>query len=328
MQKNELIILVCMVFLVSFSACGPSRSAAEVEVIDGVTWIHNPPEPASPGKRVEFSEDITFGGEDLSGDDALYNPVRFAVDESGSVFIADAQEWRIKVFDQSGSYLKSIGNRGQGPGEFMHVTALGFTPDGRLLILDVRSRRTSLFTADGEFLESYPWRSRHVRLFWIDDSSYLSDEYVSGGESIADRRLLIKEYGFDGEEIRSWGEFVMEKFFTLSEGWDPPPSAIKSNDQWLAQFHLRFTPVQMPPQCNLGIVLCPGHATLQPPHIVTERAGPVEVVHIGDDLVRLHLGGQAAYQGMTAPALAQLRVGGVWYAIDDGGIHEESPALP
>ena len=79
----------------------------------------------------------------------------------------------------------------------------------------------------------------------------------------------------------------------------------------------------MPSQCNLGVVLCPGHATLQPPPVVAEREGPVEVAHIGDDLVRLHLGGQVAYQGMSAPALAQLRVGGVWYAIDDGGIHPE-----
>jgi hypothetical protein len=134
-----------------------------------------------------------------------------------------------------------------------------------------------------------------------------------------------RTFALEREGSTLQGHFMVHQdaFFTLSEGWDPPPSAIKASDQWRMQYHLRFTPVAMPEQYNLGVVLCPGHAALAPATVVAEREGPVEVAHIGEDVVRLSLAGQVVHDGASTPALARLRVGGVWYAIDDQGVHEE-----
>jgi len=44
------------------------------------------------------------------------------VDSEGRVYIADAGNVTIHVYDSDGSYFTSIGQQGRGPGEFLHVT--------------------------------------------------------------------------------------------------------------------------------------------------------------------------------------------------------------
>ncbi|OIP02352.1 MAG: hypothetical protein AUJ96_16390 [Armatimonadetes bacterium CG2_30_66_41] len=38
-------------------------------------------------------------------------------------------------------------------------------------------------------------------------------------------------------------------------------------------------------------MLCPGHASLTPPEVKTERSGATEIARLGDDLVRVNQGG-------------------------------------
>jgi hypothetical protein len=111
-----------------------------------------------------------------------------------------------------------------------------------------------------------------------------------------------------------------DAFFSLSEGWDPPPAAIKASDQWLPQFHLRFTPSQLVPSCNLGVVLCPGHATLSRAPVTTERRGATEVARIGQELVLIGQDGRIQYQDLGVGALAMLRVQGQHYVLGKNGL--------
>ena len=114
-----------------------------------------------------------------------------------------------------------------------------------------------------------------------------------------------------------------DAFFTQSEGWDPPPTPIKDSDQWRQQYHLRFTPVHMVARRNLAVVLCPGHASLQPAATVTERVGATEVAHIGEDLVLVNQTGRIEYEQFSLDALALLCVRGQHYALDEGGLVKE-----
>jgi len=52
------------------------------------------------------------------------------------------------------------------------------------------------------------------------NSSYFVQEIVreEGTDPLANRKLIIDEIGFDGNEIRSFGEFVLPEFRTLTEG--------------------------------------------------------------------------------------------------------------
>ncbi len=124
----------------------------------------------------------------------------------------------------------------------------------------------------------------------------------------------------DGSTLTGHFMYQHESFFTLTEGWEPPPLVVKANDQWRMQYHLRFTADAMPARVNLGVVLCPGHASLDPAPVQTERLGNAEVARIGDDLVLVNMGGAMDAHGIQSDAIIAAAVGGQRYDVTDEGV--------
>lgn len=88
--------------------------------------------------------DQTFGSsaEHLIGSVSL-----IAVDSEDRVFIADLDLGTIHVFDSEGSYQKSLGSEGRGPGEFV-FGPVPFIGSDRLFAFDPTQRRMSVFSLD------------------------------------------------------------------------------------------------------------------------------------------------------------------------------------
>jgi hypothetical protein len=202
-MKNSLIIFAVL-GLMFFHGCSSKPESASVEIVDGVEIVHNPAAPQYPDWAVEFEEDLVIQGEDESGGIRFYLPRGIAVDQQGNIYISDYQDQDIKVFDSDGAYLQTIGRKGEGPGEFQALFDFAILSDGRLLAMDFRSRRTSLFSLDGKLQGSHPWRSPHLFLYLFDDSTYVIDEMIYGEET----QLSVKKFDFEGNEIMSFGEFV------------------------------------------------------------------------------------------------------------------------
>jgi hypothetical protein len=60
----------------------------------------------------------------------------------------------IEVFDLGGRWVRSVGGRGQGPGEFMGIMELRQLPDGRIAAIDGRAARISFLDGDLMFLKT------------------------------------------------------------------------------------------------------------------------------------------------------------------------------
>jgi hypothetical protein len=194
-----------MSLLVIVMTCkrGPEDNA-QVEVIDGVTYIHNSESPLYPERTVIFEEELSIGGEDDAGNIILYQPWRYTVNGKGDIYISDRQELVIKKFNSEGQYIQTIGAKGEGPGEFQAMGSMAILPDERLIILDWRARRTSIFGPDGVFSESSKWRNSHFDIYFVTETSYTVEENVYGEE----RQLFMKTYDFDGKELVTFGKFT------------------------------------------------------------------------------------------------------------------------
>jgi anthranilate synthase component 2 len=72
------------------------------------------------------------------------------------LLVHDAQASAIRMFDSTGAFVKNVGNKGGGPGEFDHLNGLTRLPDGRLVIWDATGARLNLYDPDGAFLTT--WR--------------------------------------------------------------------------------------------------------------------------------------------------------------------------
>ncbi len=218
MKKILFINLLC--FFLLWSACSKREareSQARVEIVEGVTYIHNTAEPIHPEKTVLFEKDLSISSEDEEGNIVLFDPRLYLVDSDENIYISESTDQVIKVFSPDGEYIKTIGAKGDGPGEFQSIGYLGFTPEGNFVVIDNRARRTNLFDASGQFLKSFSWQNFFSRAFLLKNNSYICQEYVYG-EKRLDRKLFVKEIDYDGNEICSYGEFTLAQMKVVREG--------------------------------------------------------------------------------------------------------------
>ena len=126
--------------------------------------------PGETGKGsvvVKFSPDgkvlLTLGTPGVRGNPpaALTDPVDVVTDASnGDVYVAESHTdvadpnlvGRISVFDKNGTFLRTIGRTGTGPGEFRTPHALEFDSRGRLIVADRHNHRIQILTKAGAFI--------------------------------------------------------------------------------------------------------------------------------------------------------------------------------
>jgi hypothetical protein len=76
------------------------------------------------------------------------------VGSNGRMYTLHPMEQLIWLFDAEGNRVRSIGRRGDGPGEFQNAYTLGWVAD-TLWVLDFNGYRFNQFSPDGEFLGSF-----------------------------------------------------------------------------------------------------------------------------------------------------------------------------
>ena len=74
------------------------------------------------------------------------------VDDNGHIYVLDGRAAEVRVFSQDGEYLRSIGGRGQGPGEMQRPRFLQITADNELVVQDYVTQHFLYFSLDGRFL--------------------------------------------------------------------------------------------------------------------------------------------------------------------------------
>lgn len=80
-------------------------------------------------------------------------PNEITCDSEGNVYVLDKKANNIKIFNSSGKYVRTIGRRGRGPGEFNSPQHFTFAKD-RLAIWDQRNFRICTISPEGKFLKS------------------------------------------------------------------------------------------------------------------------------------------------------------------------------
>jgi len=92
----------------------PSARAGEITVIDGIPHVRN---EKPPGRQVTMTprEMWRRGGDD---DDIFFgNIARIDHDDAGNFYILDRQQCEVTVLTAEGEFVRTLGRRGEGPGE-------------------------------------------------------------------------------------------------------------------------------------------------------------------------------------------------------------------
>lgn len=153
--KNlAVLILLFISVLIMSGTCKKQKSEWEgtIKEVDGVTVVKNPKEPMYGEDVFSLEEELSIG-ESEGIEEYIFSNIRdLSVDDEERIYVLDTKESHIKVFNKEGEYVKTIGKKGQGPGEMQHPTSLQITPQNEIVVNDSTARKIHFFTLDGNFL--------------------------------------------------------------------------------------------------------------------------------------------------------------------------------
>lgn len=125
------------------------EAATTVEDSAGIRIVTTSVTPDTPHWRVPPEPELELGA--VEGDAVyLFQRPEFAARlENGNVVVADFGSGQLRFFGPDGSHLRSVGGKGQGPGEFREFNGVVRTPGDTLVVYDVRNRRVTRIGPSG-----------------------------------------------------------------------------------------------------------------------------------------------------------------------------------
>ncbi len=193
------ISLAILAFLPAAAASAQDKWKGAIVRESGVTVVKNPKEPLYKTPVLELKEDLSIGGPEAQGEYAFGEIRTFVVDDEGSIYVLDTQSDHIKVFDRSGKYVRTIGRKGQGPGELENPMTLSFNRTAGELAVHQSSRRISYFKTDGTFLRHLSLKEMWALRGRVDSRGniYITEGFVDE----KDPRYETKKLGPDASVI-------------------------------------------------------------------------------------------------------------------------------
>lgn len=117
-------MILCLFSFILITACQKQKTAWQgtVEETDGVVVVKNPRMPLDSEMRIAFVEELSIGVEEGDENYMFGSEVLLNTDAEGNFYVTDWDKRIVNKYDREGRFLKSIGRRGQGPGEFQNIS--------------------------------------------------------------------------------------------------------------------------------------------------------------------------------------------------------------
>lgn len=113
--------------------------------------------------RLRLSLSRTWGGDEADDEKQFFRmPTDIKINANNQVYIVDNESHQITVFKRNGEYIRTIGRRGQGPGDFLHPISVFFLQDQKLAVCETGNRRIQVLTPEGKSLKVYRFTSNFV----------------------------------------------------------------------------------------------------------------------------------------------------------------------
>ena len=163
-----------------------------------ITTINTPPSALDEWTLAPTS-DLTLTGAE-TGDSAAFahiGSVRWLND--GRIVVVDAAANRLLLFDASGKLVRTLGRRGEGPGEFRNVGSLTVMSGDTLLTFDGSLRRLTVWHPDVGYVRS-------VRVGGTSLESWPVDAWLWQGSKIVVLQLSVtaRDSIPPGAGVRRW----------------------------------------------------------------------------------------------------------------------------
>ena len=132
-----------------------------------------------------------------SDDGQFEYPWSCAIDpHDGMIYVTDAANARIQVFDSEGKFIRKWGSFGNGDYQFNYPRGICVSDDGLIYIADKYNDRIVCYSKDGSFVGQFASGMLSYPTYVMVDGGMV--DVVDGG---------VRQFRKDGSLIKQWGSF-------------------------------------------------------------------------------------------------------------------------
>ncbi len=207
MKYKTLLISVVFIFLLIILSNSFGQKELEwkgdIEFEKGVKVIKNPKEPLYGNITFELEEDLSIGNED-DENYLFYKVGDIQVDTDGNIYVLDSGNHRLQVFNKNGNYIRTLGKRGQGPGEFNTPVRLQLDDKkGNIYVADNILRKIIIFDKEGKYIDKDIPLVEILSDFCLDSESSIWGKFYFPG---MDTYHFIKKVNLTGKVEKTFIE--------------------------------------------------------------------------------------------------------------------------
>ncbi|HEX2077466.1 MAG TPA: 6-bladed beta-propeller [Longimicrobium sp.] len=107
---------------------------------------------AAPTAQFRLQRVLAIGGDNAPESSAFMDVTGVAVSGTGYIYVLDAGDRSVRIFDAAGRFVRRFGRQGGGPGEFQ--LPVGLWVDTLVGVSDLAQQRMSWFSLDGRHLRT------------------------------------------------------------------------------------------------------------------------------------------------------------------------------
>jgi len=141
-----------------------------------------------------ISSDYTFNNR------GLVFPIQVCLGQNNEIIVLDYAEDCLYFFDKDGKYIRTIGQRGQGPGDLLRPTGLQIDKNSDIYIYETGNNRISIFSYNGKFITSFRLKGSAYRCFTFSVTK--NQEVIVNAPTTG---FYITVYSRDGNILREVG---------------------------------------------------------------------------------------------------------------------------
>ncbi len=117
---------------------------------------------------------FVFGGRGVK--DGEFNfPTNIFWSEPGRIYVTDALNFRVQIFDSSGGFLGTFGHHGDGSGDLSMPKGIAADRNGVIYLVDRLFDNVQLFNGNGDFLLTLGRRGTGEDDFWLPSGIFIDD---------------------------------------------------------------------------------------------------------------------------------------------------------
>lgn len=208
LKKHHPTLLTASAFLLGFllTAFAANQWKGKIEKEDSTTVIRNPKEPLYGELVLDLEQDLSIGRED-DENYAFYRSVTCDLDSQENIYVLDFDQCRIQQYDREGKYVKTIGRKGQGPGEMENPSRIFIDSKDNIYISQMRQFK--VFRTDGGFIKSVVLRSSLSDFFITCQGAFFALSFQMEEKT---RTYAVSEYDAEGNFIKTLASYPDEGY--------------------------------------------------------------------------------------------------------------------